>query len=61
MAQFYEDLFAGKTEYKQIAKITSYPSLRYLGIPVEFPDGWLEETFTVYDHPEVYIFENTKK
>ncbi len=61
MMQFYEDLFAGKTPYKQIAKITSYPSLRYLGIPVEFPDGWLEESFTVYDHPEVYIFENTSK
>jgi hypothetical protein len=61
MTQFYTDLFAGKTSYKQIAQITSYPSLRYLGIPVEFPDGWLEESFTVYDHPEVYIFENTSK
>lgn len=61
MTQFYNDLFAGKTEYKQIAKITSYPSLRYLGIPLDFPDGWLEESFTVYDHPEVYIFENTAK
>ncbi len=57
-AQFYDDLFAGRTDYKKIADFTSYPSLRYLGIPLELPDDWADETFTVYDHPRVMIFEN---
>lgn len=58
--QFYRDLFAGRMRYKQVAVFTSYPSLRYLGIPIDFPDQWSEEAFTVYDHPEVIIFEHVR-
>lgn len=61
MTQFYEDLFANRTEYKFIKQYSSYPSLRYLGIPVDFPDQWADETFTVYDHPEVNIFKKKNK
>ncbi|HEX7042212.1 MAG TPA: glycosyltransferase family 39 protein [Patescibacteria group bacterium] len=57
-SKFYADLFAGKLHYQKIAEFTSYPSLRYLGIPIDFPDGWAEEAFTVYDHPIVMIFKN---
>jgi hypothetical protein len=46
--------------YRQVARFTSYPSLRYLGIPIDFPDQWAEEAFTVYDHPEVVIFEHLR-
>lgn len=46
--------------YREIAEFTSYPSLRYLGIPIDFPDQWAEEAFTVYDHPEVAIFEHVR-
>jgi hypothetical protein len=65
MTKFYQDLFAGKTlpggtRYREIARFTSYPSLRYLGIPIDFPDQWAEEAFTVYDHPEVIIFERVR-
>jgi hypothetical protein len=56
MKQFYEDLFAGKLQYKKVAEFTSYPSLTYLGIPLTFPDDSAEEAFTVYDHPKVMIF-----
>jgi len=56
MSQFYEDLFADKTQYQFIAKFSVYPSLEYLGIPILFNDNWAEEAFSVYDHPEVYIF-----
>lgn len=59
MSRFYEDLFAGNTNFKKIAEFTSYPSLSYLGIPITFPDDWADETFTVYDHPKVLIFEKT--
>lgn len=60
MTRFYADLFAGKTAYRLVAQFTSYPSLRYLGIPIDFPDQWSEEAFTVYDHPEVLIFEHVR-
>ena len=57
MTKFYQDLLAGKTAYQKIQEFTSYPSLRYLGIPFDFPNDWAEESFTVYDHPKVLIFK----
>lgn len=60
-SQFYSDLFAEKLDFKKVAEITSYPSLRYLGIPVDFPDDWAEEAFTVYDHPKVIIFKRSNE
>jgi len=54
---FYTDMFAGKRGYIKYKEFTSYPSLRYLGIPFDFPDQWAEEAFTVYDHPLVKIFK----
>lgn len=54
---FYRDLFAGRNPgYQMEAHFSSFPSLRYLGVPIDFPDDKSDETFTVYDHPEVYIF-----
>ena len=61
MKKFYEDLFAGRTNYRKIAQFTSYPSLAYLGIPLTIPDDNAEEAFTVYDHPKVMIFKNENK
>jgi len=61
MSKFYNDLLSNKTDYKIIKKFTSYPSLRWLGIPFDFPDQWSEEAFTVYDHPKVIILKNTNK
>lgn len=60
MSKFYKDLLANKLDYKKVIEFDSYPSLSYLGIPLEFPDYWAEETFTVYDHPQVMIFKNEK-
>jgi 4-amino-4-deoxy-L-arabinose transferase-like glycosyltransferase len=57
MSKFYKDLFSNKLSYKKIKEITSYPSISYLGIPLTFPDQWADESFTVYDHPKVFIFE----
>lgn len=54
---FYNELFAEKRGFEKIADFTSYPSLTYLGIPFTFPDDWADESFTVYDHPRVMIFQ----
>jgi len=55
--KFYNDMFNGIENYTLIKEFASYPSLRYLGIPLDFPDQWAEEAFTVYDHPLVKIFK----
>lgn len=60
MAKFYKELFAEKLPYKKMGEFTSYPSLSYLGIPITFGDQWADESFTVYDHPKVIIFEKIK-
>jgi hypothetical protein len=57
---FYRDMFAGKRGYTKYKEFSSYPSLRYLGIPLDFPDQWAEEAFTVYDHPLVTLFKKNK-
>ncbi|HRN95967.1 MAG TPA: glycosyltransferase family 39 protein [Candidatus Levybacteria bacterium] len=57
MTKFYFDLFNENLQFKKVAEFTSYPSLKYLGIPITFPDDWASEDFTVYDHPKVYIFK----
>lgn len=61
MTEFYKNLLADKTSYKKIATFTSYPSLKYLGLPIVFSDDTAEEAFTVYDHPKVIIFQKLKK
>ncbi len=58
MSKYYRDLFADKTDYQLVTTFTSYPSLRYLGIPIDFSTDSADESFTVYDHPKVMIFVN---
>ncbi len=49
---------SAKLDYRLIYSATSYPSLQYLGIPLTIPDQWLDEAYTVYDHPKVLIFQH---
>ena len=50
-------LFSGDLGYTLRREVASRPSL--LGIQV--PDELADESFTVYDHPKVVFFENTKR
>ncbi len=54
-SRYYTLLFAEKLGYKLVATFTSYPTL--LTIPIN--DDQSEETFQVYDHPKVSVFQNT--
>ncbi|OGE70975.1 hypothetical protein A2617_01165 [Candidatus Daviesbacteria bacterium RIFOXYD1_FULL_41_10] len=47
-AAFYDDLFSGKSGFKEIKRFTSYPL---------FPDENAEETWSVFDHPVIRIFK----
>lgn len=57
MLQFYDDLFAGRLDFKKIREFTSYPTLNLGFTKVVFKDDHADETFTVYDHPKVTIFQ----
>ena len=59
-ANLYDKLFRGELGFKQVKEFHSYPSLRYLGISVEFPDEKAEETWSVFDHPVIRVFKKVE-
>jgi len=54
-SRYYKLLFSGKLGFERIKDFTSYPT--FLGIQI--PDQSAEESFSVYDHPRVQIFQKT--
>jgi YYY domain-containing protein len=53
--RYYELLFSGQLGFELIREFTSYPTLG----PLTFVDDKADESFTVYDHPKVMVFERT--
>lgn len=53
-SRYYRLLFNGQLGYQKVAQFAVYPSL--LGL--EINDDGSEETFQVYEHPKVMIFQN---
>ena len=53
-SQYYRMLFAGDLGYRPVAEFTAYPRLGGLVIR----DDNADESFSVYDHPHVVVFEN---
>ena len=53
-SQYYRMLFAGDLGYRQVAEFSAYPRLGGLIIR----DDNADESFSVYDHPHVLVFEN---
>ena len=60
MSKYYADLFDGKTNYKLIKKFIPTYQFLFPFHPNSWFNNWFEETFTVYDHPSVFIFKNIK-
>lgn len=54
--EYYQKMFDGSLGYEKIAEFSSYPNL----FGLEIKDDQTEETFQVYDHPVIYIFQNKK-
>ncbi|HXU23703.1 MAG TPA: DUF2298 domain-containing protein, partial [Tepidiformaceae bacterium] len=52
---YYQLLDSGALGFQRVAHFDSHPT--FLGISVD--DSSAEESFTVYDHPEVYIYKKT--
>lgn len=53
-SRYYKLLFSGEFGYEKVAEFSSYPSL----FGFEINDDSSEETFQVYDHPKVMVFQN---
>jgi len=60
MSKYYSNLFDGKTNYKLIKKFIPTYQFLFPFHPNSWFNNWFEEAFTVYDHPSVFIFKNTK-
>jgi hypothetical protein len=57
---YYRELFNGK-RYTKIKEFTSYPKLSLFGRTIiEFPDQEAEETWTVFDHPVIQLYQKNK-
>ncbi len=56
-SRYYKQLFEGKLGFKETAEFSSYPTIPLLNIKVV--DDHADESFTVYDHPKVFIFKKT--
>jgi YYY domain-containing protein len=54
---YYEHMFAGRLGFELVAEFTSPP--RLLGI--EFDDRNADESWSLYDHPQVLVFEKVRE
>ena len=52
-AQYYRDLFAERLNFTKVAEFTNRPNL----FGLEIIDDNADESFTVYDHPKVIIYQ----
>jgi len=62
-SKYYQKLFNNELSFVKIAEFTSYPRLE-IGPPaggwkLEINDLSSDESFTVYDHPEIMIYKNS--
>ena len=51
--QYYRDLFDGRLGFRMVRSFTRRPSI----FGLEINDDSSELTFTLFDHPEIYLFE----
>lgn len=56
-AEYYRKLFSGEMGFGKVAEFTNYPTIPIFDIPIN--DQEADESFTVYDHPKVIIFQKT--
>lgn len=56
-AEYYRKLFSGKLDFRKVAEFDSYPTLQIGSFRWVINDDSADESFTVYDHPKIMIFQ----
>ena len=56
MCGYYDALWSGRLGYEVQGRFTRRPPLP----AILAPEIWADETFTVFDSPEVYVLRNTR-
>ena len=51
--EYYQDLFSGKLGFEKVKEFTLSPSI----FGINIPDQSADESFTVYDHPQILIYK----
>lgn len=60
-AQFYNLLFNGHLGFSKIAEFSSYPGFKFGNLNFEIPDEQAEETWSVFDHPVIRVFQKNQQ
>lgn len=58
---FYKDLFEERTEFSKVVEFLVQPGLKIGSRFIPIRDQSADESFTVYDHPKVMIFEKKQE
>lgn len=56
-SNFYDQLFSGNLGLEEIKEFHAFPGLSFLDWNLEIPDENAEETWSVFDHPVIRIFQ----
>jgi len=59
--EYYRKLFSGELGFYKVAEFVSYPGVTLGGRHFSIPDDGADESFSVYDHPRVYIFKKQEE
>jgi hypothetical protein len=54
--RYYQQLFSGNLGFQELKVFTSFPRFLF----IEFSDEFAEETWSVFDHPVIRIYEKVK-
>ncbi len=58
---YYRKLFSGDLAFEKVAEFSSFPKISFLSRTwLEYPDEGAEETWSVFDHPVIRIYEKVK-
>lgn len=59
-SHYYQVLFTGNLGFKEVVSFPNQPHLTIFGIKLNFDDSSADESFSVYDHPPIIIFQKQK-
>lgn len=54
---YYRQLFSNRLPFRLVKQFSVSPTLQMFGIPLTIDDQYADESFTVYDHPTIFIFQ----